>query len=74
VIRLGQYVQGIMMVGEEVTCERWEFGDEGWKRTARVGDMLVPCGVTMKGEAMHVGGKVTYAGWEWWVEEAWEAI
>ncbi|TEA20602.1 hypothetical protein C8034_v008559 [Colletotrichum sidae] len=33
VIWLGRFCQGISKVGESVTAERWEWKDEGWRRT-----------------------------------------
>jgi hypothetical protein len=77
IVRLGQYVQGIVVMGNEVTAERWEWtsgeGEEGeWKRTKRVGRQMLPCGVltTMKG--LSVGGNVKFGEFEWAVEETWE--
>jgi hypothetical protein len=70
VIRLGQYVQGIMQVGKEVTAERWEFSpDAEWVRSKRVGKMMVPCGVAMREEILCVGGEVKCGEWRWVVEE-----
>ncbi|KAH8726590.1 hypothetical protein GQ44DRAFT_600458, partial [Phaeosphaeriaceae sp. PMI808] len=72
VVRLGQYVQGIVMVGERVGGERWEGGGGEWTRTARVGDWMVPCAVTWREEVVRVASKVRYGEFEWVVEEAWE--
>lgn len=88
IVRLGQYCQGIVMLGAYSTVERWEFdgkaekgkgdGDGqavregGWVRTARVGDQFLPCGITWREEILCLGGKVRYMDYEWEVEEAWE--
>ncbi|KAH7088074.1 hypothetical protein FB567DRAFT_523635 [Paraphoma chrysanthemicola] len=87
VVRLGQYVQGLVMVGEYSTVERWEYEGEGrdggdgeeqgardggWERTARVGDLFLPCGVTWREDVLSVGGRIRYKDYEWVVEEAWE--
>ncbi|KAH7077539.1 hypothetical protein BKA63DRAFT_267492 [Paraphoma chrysanthemicola] len=87
VVRLGQYVQGLVMFGTYSTVERWEFEGEmkdaedgkaegardgGWKRTARVGDQFLPCSVTWREDVLKVGGKIKYKDYEWVVEEAWE--
>jgi hypothetical protein len=84
VVRVGQFVQGILMEGGEVTCERWEFqfGDDGkdkgaeeevqWKRTARTGDSFLPCAVAFRPQVLSLGGRAMYAGFEWLVEEVWE--
>lgn len=74
VIRVGQFCQGIVIKGQEVTVERWEWKDgedKGWKRTARVGDLWVPCKAACREEVMAVGGKVRYGEYEWMVEEVW---
>ncbi|KAL5120720.1 hypothetical protein ACEQ8H_001469 [Pleosporales sp. CAS-2024a] len=73
VIRLGQYVQGIVVVGNEVTAERWEWmHDGGWKRSKRVGRQLIPCGVVTTMQGVVGGGTVKYGEFEWRVEEVWE--
>lgn len=78
VVRVGQYVQGIVQVGDRVATERWEYrragerGSEGgWQRTARTGDWFLPCAVTWRAERVVVGGVVRYMGFEWVVEECW---
>lgn len=79
VVRVGQYVQGVLMQGEKCTVERWEFDDSGegveamrWKRIARTGDGFLPCAVAFRPEIVAVGGVVKYGDFEWRVEEAWE--
>lgn len=80
IIRLGQYCQGIAMTDTYSTVERWEYTTEGqgdadetkWKRTARIGDQMLPCSVTFKPEILAVGGRVSYHGFDWVVEEVWE--
>lgn len=79
VVRLGQFCQGIVMQGDAVTVERWEFlegkhkvdaGSQGeWKRTVRIGDMFLPCAVTFKEDACELGGTVAYGQHVWTVEE-----
>ncbi|KAF3048783.1 hypothetical protein E8E11_009287 [Didymella keratinophila] len=80
VIRVGQFCQGILQHGQVTTTERWEFDAEDksdeqnekkWKRTARTGDAFLPCAVTFRTEIVQLGGRVSYAGFEWVVEEAW---
>jgi hypothetical protein len=46
--------------------------NEGWRRTARIGDLFLPCAVTWRMEVLCVGGKVKYHDYEWVVEEVWE--
>lgn len=100
IVKVGQFCQGIVMVGRECAVERWEFEgtmqgsgfkgeammsnsmggggggakseNEGWERTARTGDLFLPCAVTWRTEVLCVGGKVKYRDYEWIVEEVWE--
>ncbi len=88
VVRVGQFVEGIVRVGERVATERWEFrfkdedgggGREGtgglkkgWMRVARTRDLFLPCAVTFMPEVLGLGGRVTYGDFEWVVEEVWE--
>ncbi|KAH6858946.1 hypothetical protein BKA58DRAFT_50911 [Alternaria rosae] len=89
VVRLGQYCQGIVMWGDKVTVERWEWHNakdnkdvvggktakeevNPWKRTVRVGDGFLPCGVTFRPEILSVGAVVKFQDFEWVVEECWE--
>jgi hypothetical protein len=77
-----------LVAQESCTVERWEFhgGDaerdnglgrerteaQQWKRTARVGDLFLPCAVTFRTEILRVGGLIRYKDYLWTVEEAWE--
>jgi hypothetical protein len=82
VVRLGQYVQGLLVHGDKTTVERWEWhagstGEEeksGWKRSVRVGDECLPCSVAMRTEVCAVGGMVKFHDFEWRVEEVWEWV
>jgi hypothetical protein len=79
VVRLGQYCQGILMKGNEVSVERWEFvdhvdGDESvvdgeWTRTIKLGDMFLPCASTFKHEELNVDMVVKFTDYNWVVEE-----
>jgi hypothetical protein len=73
IARLGQYIQGIVVMGKEAAAERWEYTEENrWKRTKRVGRQLLPCGVLTRQPVMAVGGKVAYGEFIWTVEEVWK--
>ena len=81
VVRVGQFCQGVLQIGTDVTTERWEFDfhddadaeERGvWKRTARTGNLFLPCAVTFKPEVMQLGGRVQHGDFEWVVEECWE--
>jgi hypothetical protein len=83
VIRLGQYCQGLVQHGEEVSIERWEFvlrvdenghtagGD--WTRVARVGTAFLPCLLACRDlREESLGTVIKGAGDEWVVEEVGE--
>lgn len=70
VVRVGQFVQGILRVGESVSLERWAWRrDGGWIREVKMGDMWLPCGAIMDGQRMRLGGEVRYGDFVWKVVE-----
>ena len=70
VMRLGQYCQGVIRVGEYFSLERWLWeGKDGWKRQARIGDLWMPCGVVLDGERVNMGGEVKHGEYVWKVVE-----
>lgn len=72
VVRAGQYCQGIIRIGSQVSVERWAWDEETqftWKRRVRMGDLFLPCGVAVEPEKLQLGGKVTYGEQEWTVIE-----
>ncbi|XP_014557089.1 hypothetical protein COCVIDRAFT_43877, partial [Bipolaris victoriae FI3] len=79
IVRVGQYVQGILMQGDKTTVERWEWAVENegvdemakWQRTVRIGAAFLPCAVCFRDAVLAVGGKVRYGEFEWVVEEVW---
>lgn len=74
VLRLGQYCQGILRVGDRITAERWVWSDgDGWKRVARFGDDQLPAQAHVlvdREDAWEVGGGVEHSGRVWKVVEA----
>lgn len=70
VVRVGQFCQGVLRVGEGFACERWEWRwEDGWTRRARIGDLFLPCGAAMEEGKLRVGGCVKYGEYEWRVIE-----
>ncbi|ORX99552.1 hypothetical protein BCR34DRAFT_465937, partial [Clohesyomyces aquaticus] len=79
VVRVGQFVQGMLKRGNEVTVERWEFLEKrdaqgkvvggDWTRLVRLGDLFLPCAVAFEPEKVEVGNTVTYELFAWVVEE-----
>ncbi|KAI0357358.1 hypothetical protein OH77DRAFT_93892 [Trametes cingulata] len=50
VVRVGQYVQGIVRDGAEVSVQRWAWTprEAGWKKIGQVGSFDVPCDATWR--------------------------
>ena len=72
VVRVGQFCQGILRVGEEITAERWSWEDGAgeWTRTAGVGGGRLPCDATWtKLESVREGDTVECEGLVWTVKE-----
>ena len=78
VVRVGQFVQGMIMGPNELCLERWEFDLDGevegrradWRRSLRVGDRYLPCAVTWSDvENLEVGHEVKHSEVVWKVEE-----
>jgi len=83
VVRVGQFCQGVVKVGERFALERWEWkgremvreGDDsraragGWKRAVRVGDWWLPCGAALREDLLKEGGEVKHQDMAWKVVE-----
>lgn len=74
VVRLGQYCQGVVRVGEAFALESWQWEGPGekedWKRLARMGDLFLPCGPAMEHfDRLQLGGRVTHEDFTWHVVE-----
>ena len=86
VVRLGQWCQGIVINGEYVTVERWEWKVRGegagketmgdWERTVRIGNFFPPCATTFQPSMLKEGGTVNYGDYTWICEEkvAWRDV
>ena len=71
VVRVGQFCQGFLRVGEYLSVERWSWTEEGgWQRERRIGSLWVPCGILLKDtEKLAVGDRVTHGEFVWKVVE-----
>ena len=80
VVRVGDWCQGILKVGDAVTVERWQWtpaatghsastSEGSWKRVARLGNGSLPCAVTFKTEELEVGKRIAAEALEWEVVE-----
>lgn len=70
VVRLGEWCQGVLRVGDAFSLERWKWeGEGGWTRRARMGDLWLPCGVVMDPLKVELGGEVRHGDYLWKVEE-----
>lgn len=75
IVRLGGFVQGVLRVGGEFGCERWDFVGGEWGRRYKVGELELPCKlVAMEGERVKREGEVRCgeALWEIVEEVEWE--
>ncbi|EFQ34167.1 hypothetical protein CGRA01v4_09759 [Colletotrichum graminicola] len=72
VVWLGRFCQGISRIGEDVAAQRWEWkGEDGWKRTARIGERELPCEALLKtGAPLSVGAHVVHENLVWDVLES----
>ncbi|OCK85794.1 hypothetical protein K432DRAFT_227934 [Lepidopterella palustris CBS 459.81] len=82
IIRIGQWCQGLLKIGNEVTVERWEYlpgGMKGrgsvegdWTRCVRLGSRFLPCAMTFKPEGLVPGNKIQHGDMVWVVQEKFE--
>ena len=79
VIRVGQFCQGVLQVGETFAAERWEWTSRfGWQRVFSSGNLDIPCDVAcyMATTKLRAGSKVKYGVgddqvWQCVEEEVW---
>ncbi|KAF2500767.1 hypothetical protein BU16DRAFT_523531 [Lophium mytilinum] len=76
-VRVGQWCQGVLMIGTQITCERWEFvsgeGAKGeWVRRVRIGDGFLPTGVVFSMAEVKVGDVCRKEAMVWVVREKFE--
>jgi hypothetical protein len=70
VVRVGQYCQGFLRVGEKMALERWAWSEDGkWQRVTRMGDLFLPCGPAMESDRLKVAGEVKFGEFVWRVVE-----
>lgn len=82
IVRVGQWCQGLLMCGDEVTVERWEYVavsketkegqevDGNWTRRVRLGQRFLPCSVAFKSPmTLKPGDVANYGNIEWVVRE-----
>ena len=65
VVRVGQYCQGIVRIGSEVTVERWAWSEERkWVCVARIGSATLPCATTWMTSPKE-GDRIECGGFTW---------
>lgn len=69
VVRVGQFCQGILRVGSEVSVERWEWKEGSWEIRVRMGTMGLPCIMGMEPGDLKVGRTISRAQGDWTVME-----
>jgi hypothetical protein len=79
VVRVGQWCQGIVMIGAGVTVERWKYvGGEGkagsgdWTRRVRLGDGFLPVAIAFRAAGVKVGDVCRHGDMAWTVREKFE--
>ncbi|KAL2111087.1 hypothetical protein VUR80DRAFT_288 [Thermomyces stellatus] len=72
VVRVGQFCQGILRVGEAVTVERWEWRlESGWTLSKKFGEEELPVEALLRdAERLVVGGIIENGGRVWRILEA----
>jgi hypothetical protein len=67
VILLGQYSQGLIRVGNDVSLERWQWTkDQGWKLVVKMGDQELPCQALLaKADTLKEGQSLESATQQW---------
>lgn len=83
IVRVAQFVQGLLMIGDEVTVERWEYSvtPQGsgpkWQRLAKLGSRFLPCAWTFEGgqaivEETLLGSELVDGEMRWTLQERFE--
>ncbi|KAK3679411.1 hypothetical protein LTR78_000972 [Recurvomyces mirabilis] len=73
VVRMGQFVQGVLRAGSHFSLERWEWmgtaQKEGWQRVVRMGDSWMPCGAATEQRRLALGSEIRFGEYVWKVVE-----
>jgi len=71
IVRVGDWCEGILKEGEEITVERWHWTEGGgWERIARLGrGRLLSCALMFDEGMIKVGKGYGYEGLEWQIVE-----
>ena len=77
IVRVGQYIQGVVMQGNMSVVERWEFVDKEdkggadgqWTRTVKIGEQSLPCAALFEEQELNYGTAVSASELTWVVEE-----
>jgi len=70
IVRVGNWCQGILKVGEDTTVERWQWsrGDD-WQLVAKLGTKLLICGATFDNSSLELGKVIRHHDLDWHVIE-----
>ena len=71
IVRVGDWCQGILKAGDEITAERWHWTEaKGWERIARLGrGESLRCELTLEESIIEEGKRYEYEGLGWEVVE-----
>ncbi|MCJ1415738.1 hypothetical protein MMC32_002071 [Xylographa parallela] len=66
IVRVGNWCQGILKVGEETTVERWQWshGDQ-WQIVAKLGQKSLICETTFHGTSLEIGKVIRHHDLDW---------
>jgi hypothetical protein len=67
-IRVGQFIQGIVVHNGLVTVERWTY-DKGWLRVVRLGSAELPCSLLFDPSTLVEGEPISSGRFSWKVLE-----
>ncbi|MCJ1399604.1 hypothetical protein MMC11_002806 [Xylographa trunciseda] len=70
IVRVGNWCQGILKVGDDTTVERWQWshGDD-WQLVAKLGQELLVCGATFDRGSLELGKVISHHHLDWQVAE-----
>ena len=70
ILRVGNWCQGILKVGEDTTVERWQWSpQDGWERLAKLGQKSLVCPATFDRGSLQMGKVIKDHDLDWQVFE-----
>ena len=70
IVRVGDWCQGILKVGEDTTVERWHWSHKDhWQLVAKLGQKSLACGATFDRISLELGKVIRHHDLDWKVIE-----